>query len=402
MGNDHSRRDHHHTLDDVTQPLSAQRRRPWSQRYGLAPKKYANQRLVPDEATMGTTTQNEIDEQSMEDEEERVVPLNKVVSPPAQTFGSGGGTRKIWVTDNEQERQLQAQSQPQQDLVYQNSDQIIQAQSRPYPAKIYREEIEPPKKVKKSQEMSAREPLTPPPQPLNSATNNPNTSFLSNTGQRIAKGMTTSPFSRRPTNQSQVYSSSEDEGEQEQAANVNRVAINRAEQQGGQEQPFGGDLHHHKIPLDQSKRQSRTSNATQKPKLKQKTKRDKRGQYQQTAEQDLESFDTESNEEGIAEEGESKEDLELKLQQIMEIEKISHNISDIEKEVHNLLTDETRRNLPKDKYEYKIKWCDEMLTREMLKLDTVVGDDEVKRHRKKQIKRIQNLLNKLDELRLGV
>ncbi len=92
--------------------------------------------------------------------------------------------------------------------------------------------------------------------------------------------------------------------------------------------------------------------------------------------------------------------LEHKLEQISQIGNIAHEITQIEHELNSkLFNDERRRQMTDKEYDYVMRWGDEMLTRQMIQLDAIVGDDEVRKHRKRQIKRIQHLLSKLDELK---
>jgi hypothetical protein len=96
----------------------------------------------------------------------------------------------------------------------------------------------------------------------------------------------------------------------------------------------------------------------------------------------------------------SEEERELR-NSLQKISTISEKVDDLEKNVVALRQQCDTRPKPveDEKYWWDIRKAEEMLTQQLLALDSVTGGDEVRKVRKEQVLRVQTLLNDVDQIR---
>jgi chemotaxis protein histidine kinase CheA len=96
----------------------------------------------------------------------------------------------------------------------------------------------------------------------------------------------------------------------------------------------------------------------------------------------------------------SEEEKELR-NSLQKISTISGKVDDLEKNVVALREQCDTRPKPveDEKYWWDIRKAEEMLTQQLLALDSVTGGDEVRKVRKEQVLRVQTLLNDVDQIR---
>ncbi|KAL0486009.1 BAG family molecular chaperone regulator [Acrasis kona] len=81
---------------------------------------------------------------------------------------------------------------------------------------------------------------------------------------------------------------------------------------------------------------------------------------------------------------------------LQKIEDIKENVTSIGKQVEDL---KVKDNSEFKDYAFELTKTEEMLTQKLLELDSIVGDDEVRKHRKEEVLEVQELISQIENLR---